>query len=101
MSIHFINISDIQQNFDAKTENKQPYVPQAITSHSPQHLGFNLVHHQVVGGCQPPPDASDALASTGQLQGKQRESISLHSLHPSGHPPPIPQLQDIFPAGNQ
>jgi len=32
MSIHFINVPDIQQNFDAKTANKQPYVPQAITS---------------------------------------------------------------------
>jgi hypothetical protein len=69
--------------------------------HRPQHLGISWVHHQAVGGCLPPLDASDAPASIGQLQGKQRESILWRSLHPSGHPPPIPQLQERSPAVNQ
>jgi hypothetical protein len=40
------------------------------------------VRHQVVGGWLRPLAAFDALANTGQLQGKQRESVLSRSLHP-------------------
>lgn len=69
--------------------------------HRPPHHGISWAHRQAVGGCLQPLDASDALSSTGQLQGKQIESILLRSLHPSGHLPPIPQPQDTSPAASR
>jgi hypothetical protein len=101
MSIHFIEFQMFNKTLMLKLRtNSHMYLKQSLLQR-PQHLGISWVHHQAVGDCLPPLDAADALASTGQLQGKQRESISLHSLHPSGHPLPIPQLQDISPAANQ